>query len=69
MATVIHASSSVFKQVTGWTDGPKKPTVSTSNTTVAAAQAILSAASTAISSLAPGESINIVVTATDEGGS
>lgn len=61
MASKFYASASVFKKVTGFENGPCKPTISTSNTTADAAEDIATTAINSIASLQPGESVNIVV--------
>lgn len=61
MAKKYIATATTFKKVSGWTDGPCKPTITKSDTTASEAQSIITAASAAVSSLDPGESVNIVV--------
>lgn len=61
MALKFFASASVFKKVTGFENGPCKPTITTSKTTADEAEGIASTAINSITSLKPGESVNIVV--------
>lgn len=57
-----------FDQVSGWTDGPKKPTgTKTTGAASTVASAIASATNTTtLNSLAAGESIHVIVTAEDD---
>lgn len=65
MATVTRYKATIvnFDKVSGWTDGPQKPTTVTATQDGSSATTISAAVQTAIGSVAAGESMTVVVTA------
>lgn len=60
------ATLSTFKTVTGWENGPKKPTITSAAGNASEAQSLASQISTLISSLGDGESITYTVQGMNE---
>lgn len=59
---VYNASATKFQKVTGWTDGPQKPTTTNTSGTAAQIQSAVATAVSGIGSMAVGESVHIIVT-------
>jgi len=60
------ATLSTFKTVTGWEDGPKKPTITSSAGNASEAQSLAGQISSLISNLGDGESVTYTVQAMNE---
>ncbi|MBQ1571819.1 MAG: hypothetical protein IIZ78_11885 [Clostridiales bacterium] len=59
---VYNSSATKFQKVSGWTDGPLKPTTTTATGTAANIQSAVASAVSGIGSMAVGESVHIIVT-------
>jgi len=63
---VFNSSATTFKKVSGWTDGPLKPTTTTATGTAANIQSAVASAVSGLGSMAVGESVHIIVTITPD---
>lgn len=65
MATVTRYKATIvnFDKVSGWTDGPQKPTTATATQDGSSGTTISSAVQTALGNVAAGESLCVIVTA------
>lgn len=63
---IVKATFTNFQKVSGWTNGPKKPSTITYSDTAENVKDALTTALNAVTSMDAGETITIVINATNE---